>query len=624
MMRQMRESAKWIMGILAAAFVGWMVFDVGMNVGAQGTGVTLNDPAASVNGTKITLQSYYAALRQAQDQRRQQFGSATVTLEDQRALEDRVLEELIQSVLLQQEYSRRGITVTDAEVIAAARTSPPPEVFQVPDFQTDGQFDMEKYQRYLASNADPNFMFMLEARYRDEIPRIKLYEQLTTDLYVSDAKLWQMYSDQNDSVEIQVLELRPSEFIDDSVVTVSDAEVLQYFDEHADEFQRPATAYTSYVTISRQTNAADSAAALERAAALKAEIDAGADFAEIARLESADSTSGAEGGDLGNQPNDRFIEEFTSAARALRPEQVSDPVPSAFGYHIIKLESMTRDSVHASHILIPVELAGDHLDLVESQADTLDLFAAEQTDPIVLDDVADKLGIPVLTAAPVADGNRAIAGGVSVPDAGLWAFDALPGETSPVIEAPLAFFVFRLDSIRPDGVPPFDDVEATVRRAAIDAKKWELAREMAAEIDAALRAGRPLMDVALANLLNARTLGPMTRLNPDPSLRGLPEVAGAGFGLGVGEPSGPIEGVDAIYFVEPATKILADSSAFVEQLTPQRLQVKQFIQQERLRLFLASLRNGADVDDRRRQVERMQRQLEDLADDRNPFNPLGF
>ena len=82
--------------------------------------------------------------------------------------------------------------------------------------------------------------------------------------------------------------------------------------------------------------------------------------------------------------------------------------------------------------------------------------------------------------------------------------------------------------------------------------------------------------------------------------------------------------MDAIYFVEPTTKILADSAAFVEQLAPQRLQAKQFMQQERLRLFLASLRNGADVDDRRRQVERMQRQLEDLADDRNPFNPLGF
>ncbi len=142
MMRAMRASAKWIMLFLALAFVGWMVFDVGMDVSGQG-GATLTDAAARVNGTKIDLQTYYNALRIAQDQRRQQGLGFGTTLEEQRAFEDAVLENLIQQILLEQEYRRRGIRVSDEEIISMAQTSPPPELLQEPQFQTDGVFDQE-------------------------------------------------------------------------------------------------------------------------------------------------------------------------------------------------------------------------------------------------------------------------------------------------------------------------------------------------------------------------------------------------------------------------------------------------------------------------------------------------
>ncbi len=193
-MRSMRANAKWIMLLVALAFVGWMVFDVGMDLTGQG-GASIGDAAARVNGTKIDLQTYYNALRAAQERRRFEGGGYGYTLEEQRAFEDAVFEELVQQVLLQQEYNRRGIRVSDDEIIAAAQFSPPPEIIQAPEFQTDGVFDIDKYRRFLASNVDPSFMFALEARYREEIPRTKLFEQLITDVYVTDAKLWQMYRD---------------------------------------------------------------------------------------------------------------------------------------------------------------------------------------------------------------------------------------------------------------------------------------------------------------------------------------------------------------------------------------------------------------------------------------------
>jgi hypothetical protein len=93
--------------------------------------------------------------------------------------------------------------------------------------------------------------------------------------------------------------------------------------------------------------------------------------------------------------------------------------------------------------------------------------------------------------------------------------------------------------------------------------------------------------------------------------------------LGVGEPSPPIETDQGIFFVEPASKQLADSSAFLERIDLLRAQAFQAAQQDRVRQFLISLRNGADVIDRRREIERAQRDLNERSESA-PFNPLGF
>ena len=620
-MRSMRANAKWIMLLVALAFVGWMVFDVGMDITGQG-GASIGDAAARVNGTKIDLQTYYNALRSAQERRRFEGGGYGYTLEEQRAFEDAVFEELVQRVLLQQEYNRRGIRVSDDEIIAAAQFSPPPEIIQAPDFQTDGVFDIDKYRRFLASNVDPSFMFALEARYREEIPRTKLFEQLITDVYVTDAKLWQMYRDEHDSVTIRLLELVPAALVADSEITLTDDDVRAYMREHTDEFRRPAAAYTSYITTSRMTNSADTATALARAQQLREEILDGTDFADVAERESADSISRIKGGDLGVVPLGQFIAEFEEAVLALPTGEVSEPVQTPFGYHIIKPERVTADSIHASHILIPIELAGDHLDQVDSRADTMDMYAAEQTDPAALDDVADLLGTTVLTAPTVFESGRMFIDLQPVPDAALWAFEAIPGEISQVIETPSAFYLFRLDSVRPEGTPPFEEVEEEVRRAAFAAVKWERARALATEIETKLRAGQALAEVALEHLLNFTTLGPMTRVNPDPRVAFLPEVVGTSFGLGVGQASAPIEAGDGIYFVEPIAKQLADSSTFASETQILRFQVLQNARQDRLRRFMLSLRSGADVIDRRRELERAQRALQANATGR--FNPLGF
>ncbi len=622
MMRSMRASAKYIMGIVAVAFVGWMIFSVGMDVTGQGS--SLPNTVAKVNGETIDVTTFYAAVRNEQNRIRAEQGVIPTSLEDQRALEDQVLESMIQNILLRQEFRRRGIRVSDQEVIEAAQSYPPPEIIDAPQFQTEGQFDLQKYQRFLASSTDPGFLLALEARYRDEIPRNKLFSQLTAGIYVSDAQLWRRYRDQYDSVTAVVLPLFPYLVVPDSEVTLTDEQVEAHYRAHRDDFTRPATAYLSFVALSRQPNASDSVAAIERAERLHAELVDGADFERMARQESADSVSAAEGGDLGEVALGRFVSEFETAALTLTPGETSDPVRTPFGYHIIRLESRTDTSFHARHILVTVELAGDHLDEVESKADTLDLYAAEQDDPGSLDQVADWLSLPVGQAPPVVEGGRLRLGsGFGIGDASIWAFggDIDIGMTSPVIETETTYYVFRLDSLAPEGVPPFDQIRGTARIAATQAAKQTRTEEIAREVASDLASGMTLEEAAERHGVSTRTAAGFTRQSFPPVFQGAPEATGAAFAMGVGETSGPIHTDAGTFFVRPDAKIVADSSLFVSQLDLLRMQAIQLAGQQRVQLAMASLRRDADVQDLRRQLERAQR---DAADNSLLPNALGF
>jgi peptidyl-prolyl cis-trans isomerase D len=606
MMQTMRASAKWIMGVVAVFFVGWMIYGYGADI--AGRGAAASNVLAKVNGRTVDAQSFYQAVRSEQERRRADSLPLPTTMEEQQQLEDAVLEQIVQSIVLQDEFRRRGISVSDQEVVEAARTSPPPEVLQLPQFQTEGQFDLQKYQRFIASSADRSFLFALEARYRDELPRLKFYEQLVAGVAVSDARLWREYRDRFDSVTVAVLQLSPQLTASDSAGQVTDAEVAAYYEAHRTDFEQPAAAWLSYLALSRRPIAADSAAAFERALAVRAEITGGAEFADVAARESADSVSRAKGGDLGDTPRGAFVPDFERAALALRPGQISEPVATQFGWHVIRLESRTDSTFRARHILIPIEPYGEHLAQVEAQADTLDFFAAEQEDPTALDRVADQLGLPVAQAPRVLQGDRLQLGRYLIGDAGVWAFGgAQAGELSPVIETEWAYYVFRLDSLQPAGVPPLGQIRDQVQRLAQLEKQREALKVAAARVADEIKAGVSLEAVAPRLATTVRTLGPFTRYSPPPALQGAPEVVGAAFGLRVGQTGGPIHTPFATYFVRPIRKTIADSVAFTVQLETLRLQTLRQARQEQIQLALTSLREAARVDDRRQALIQAQR-----------------
>src|SRR5665213_18314 len=390
----MRSAAKYIWWAIAILFLVTFVFLD--QSGLTGKKVSGGTSVATVNGTDITYESYLQATQGRIRQEQEGAGGKSLTLDQERKIEDDTYNEMVTDILLNQEYKRRGITVTDAEIQQAALASPPQQLAQSPEFQTEGQFDFEKYRRFLTSPMakQQGVLLQLEAYYRDELPKRKLFEQIANPVYVTDAQLWRAYQDSHDSAQVSYVSFDPAT-IPDSAVHIADADIKAYFDSHQKELgDRPGRAVVSLVTIPRTVTASDTAIARAKAEALRAQIEAGGSFDEIAKKESADSASAVKGGLLGRVGRGQFVKAFEDAAYALKPGELSQPVLSPFGFHIIKVDEHKGDSLTVRHILVRIVQSDSTAAQTDREADSLSK-AASIDKPSEFDSVARSLRLPV-------------------------------------------------------------------------------------------------------------------------------------------------------------------------------------------------------------------------------------
>ena len=220
MLQAMRASAKYIWIIIVVLFIGG--FLLAQTSGLLGRApVTTTTAVATVNGEDILATTWYQTTQNL-EQEETQRSNQSISLDERQRLMDQAYDQLVTEALLRQEYRRRGITVTDDEILQAARFSPPPQLMQAPDLQTDGQFDPAKYQRFLNSPLarQQGLLFQLEQYYRTEIPKEKLFDQVATDVYVSDEQLWRRFQDLHDSAQVTFVAFGP-ERIPDSAVRVT-------------------------------------------------------------------------------------------------------------------------------------------------------------------------------------------------------------------------------------------------------------------------------------------------------------------------------------------------------------------------------------------------------------------
>ena len=597
MMQFFRSAAKPIILVTTIAFFIWLVYDLS-GLGGGG-GMLTTTSVGKVNGESVDARTFQAAVQQAIDARQRQSG-ASLSLEEVAQVRDQVWDQFVQDFIFRAEYDRHRIRVTAEEVAEAIKTQPLRELAQSPQFQTDGQFDQTKYQRWLQSAEGQSYVPMLEQRYRDEIMRGKLIRGVIGDVFLSDAALWERYRDEREMLRVGILVVNPETAVSDSAAVVSAQDVENYYRDHRDDFKRPRAAYLSYVSLPRLPDASDSAAALARANALRAEIAGGAPFADVARRESADTMSGKNGGDLGEMSRTGIDADFSAAAFAVPLNTLSQPVRSAFGWHLLEVESRKGDTFKGKHILIPIEVTGEHRRQLDRRADSLEQLAAERLEPSALDSAATALKLTIHATGPVVQGGAVMGAETGrIPDASIWAFQAKPGEESPVIEADRSYVVARLDSLQAEGIPALASIRGEVETRARLAKKQVAAEALAKRLAESARNGGHLKALSQTTGTSYRELGPVSRLStgfPEPKL------IGAAFGAPVGSIAGPVRAEDGVYLFEPLEKTPADSAEFVKTLVQVRAAALQGARQNRVRAYVAALRTNAKIVDKRADI----------------------
>ncbi|MGD8871868.1 MAG: peptidylprolyl isomerase, partial [Gemmatimonadota bacterium] len=445
------------------AFVALMVFQWGMDITGRSGGAV--GEIGSVNGDPVYYEQYMAAYRQLYEQA-QSSQDEIITTQQNSEIEDQAFDQVVTQLLIQQELSSRGITVTDQEVSQAAQVNPPD--YLAPQFMSpSGGLDLQQYQSFLAS-LPPDQLLILESYYRDVIPRSKLLRQVGSGIYIPDTELWQRYRDQNEYSEIQYVPIDPDERYEDSEFTISDAEIEDYYDTHQEEFEVPARATVLFSVIDKTPTAADTAASREHAVELRQEILDGADFAEVAQRESSDPGSASAGGELGVFTPGRMVEQFDSTAFAAPVGEITQPVQTAQGFHLIEVEDRwDGDSVRVRHILVPVERTDSSEISLLTLADSLENLG----EAMGLEQAAAAAGLTSQTATITQD-FPFLGGAGQVSEGADWAFEeASPGDVSPVFETSTAFYALELVSSEPAGVLPIETARAAIESTLVFDKK---------------------------------------------------------------------------------------------------------------------------------------------------------
>jgi len=609
-LQQMRGLAKYVWVLVALFFVGgFLLYETSGLMGR--TPVTATTAVAVVNGTEIPYQAYIARVQQEIQSQQQQAGGRSLSQDDNRRIENAVFDQMVNDVLLQEQYRKRGIVVTDDEVREFARYAPPPWIVQAPELQTNGRFDPEKYQRLLASPQarQGGLLVSLEQYYRSEIPREKLLDQVTSGVYVSDEELWRAWRDQHDSAQVSYVAFNPT---NDSAAAkaISDDDLRAYFDKHKDEFQLPGHASLSVVIIHRAITAADTAATRAHAEALRDSIVKGTiKFEDAAKTESADTASGRNGGDLGRGAKGRFVAEFEKAAYDLKPGEVSAPVLSPFGFHLIRVDEKKGDTLALRHILLRIQPSDSANARLDREADQLSKTAGSSEIGAKLDTAARQLNLPINHITALED-EPATLNGMPVPSVSAWAFGgAKVGETSELFDDDNGYYMARLDSLTAGGEPNFENAKEEVRRRVALERALDKLVPQAQQL-ASAAAGSSLEAAAQQMNMKVQQTPMFTRTTVVPGLGQFTQAVGAAFALPVGAVSQPVKTDNSVFVLRVDKRVLSDSTAWAAQKQAQRTLRLQQLRRDRVDMFMSDIRKSAKIDDRRKEINAATRQAQ--------------
>jgi peptidyl-prolyl cis-trans isomerase D len=374
MLERIREGSQgpWAMGILALVILSFVFAGVGSYINSSATGA-----AATVNGEDIGLNELERAYQNERARMESQFGEAFATLASDTGylqnFRQGILDRLIGEKLLDQAAQELGLRVSDEQIKTA--------IVGMQEFQLDGKFDNDRYLAILrqAGFQTNNFRDYM----RVDMVRRQLSQSLMGTEFALPSEAKTAHLMQQQTRDIRYLNVPAAKFLEQ--VNISDAEILAYYQSNISQFDTDQKVSLSYVELKLedllpaievngdelaeyyQQNNIDyrteeerqtahilfESAELDETIAAKADeilakIQAGEDFAELAKTFSSDTFSAENGGDLGWFDKDGMDPALKDAAFSLANKgDVSGVIKSEFGYHIIKLTNIKPEQVTA-------------------------------------------------------------------------------------------------------------------------------------------------------------------------------------------------------------------------------------------------------------------------------------
>jgi peptidyl-prolyl cis-trans isomerase D len=555
MMKAMRQMTKSIMWIVLAAFVGTIVFAWGMQFSTRKSkkyGI-----AGIINGRQIDLTLFQRAF-QNNLQRVSQDYKEEISDDLAKRIRDNTWENFIFEILLADEIEKRGIELTNQEVYEYLKRFPPEEIRQAEVFQTEGKFD---YQKYLQALADPRIPWgQLEAMVRPQLKLAKLQALIGGLIRVSEEEAREYWMDENQKVKVNYAFIQPAQF-SPGAITVSSDEMQDFYQRNLDLFKFEKRAQLEYITFVIQPSTQDEEGVKAEALEIRELLNEGEDFGALAEEYSQDEGSASKGGDLGWFGKGDMVAPFEEAAFALEKDQVSDPVKTRFGWHLIKVSDRKNEKgeekIQASHILLKVKPSQETIGMTKSEAE----YFAERARKKGFSQIAQEDSLEIMQT-PLFEEDGFISGLIGANDqAKEFAFKNDVNQISDPVETNRAIYVFHLTKRLPPGTQSLDEVKETLGQKVRDEKTKELAFQLAGEIQKEAVKEKDLKKAAERFQQEVKTSEEFTRNSNLSQLT--PEVIGAAFALTPEHNiSPPVKTEKGGYVLELVTKSDPDQTAF--------------------------------------------------------------
>jgi len=602
MLAALRTNTKVVLWIVVVAFLGFIFAAWGRGLQRSRSGPQ-KGMIGVVGNASIRYQDYADALRENLKAYAERSGGE-ITDEIRAAIEDQTWQTMVSDLLIDQEIERLGIEVSDSHVFDILWENPPQAIYTSPAFQDEsGNFDFELYHREIQLH--PERWEDVAEYYRKTLKQQILQQEIQAAAFANENEVWSEYITRNQQVRVSYVAVDAAA-IDVKDIMPTDADARAYYEAHKAEYERPPMVALTFVRLPKVPTAEDEQDVIARLQDLADAARDGEDFGELAKVYSEDPT-GKSGGDLGYVKKGTMPPEFDQVAETLAVGQISQPVKTANGYYVIKVEDRRRaggeTEVHARAILARARASEQTLTTIEETATGL----IEKAKNGGLAAAADSLGFEAQTTPPFAEG-RFIPGVGSASTAVALAFQEAVGFVFGPMTTDDAVYAFEVAEKTEKRVPTYEEMEQEaeaagranpVKLALAAERQSERALALATEITNAARSGRTLEEAAAASGAVVQQSPLFSRRDFVPGVGRGNEFIGASFGLRVGDITGPVKTENPIrYFIIRAEEqVAASQEGFAAQRNEIAAQVLQRKRTELLTAWMEGLTKRTKIED---------------------------